>query len=127
MILEAELSRAGTPTIQTMLTRGTWNDVGAIAKIWGGVNEEPTCRTAAANESTRRDYAFANDRFLPLITKFEVEKGDVFATHSPIALSVNVGNMVTTKRTFRKPKSAKAALEEKVEKKKEDNAKLQES
>ena len=54
----------------------------------GWKNNEATCLTATAREGTRRDYALVNDRFLPLITSFEVEHGDKFATHSPILLKL---------------------------------------
>ena len=106
---------ADIPSLLDLLENEGWTDCGAKASIWGGTDNQHTCQAPNTTKSTRRDYAFVNDLLLPAVTSFQVEQSDVFPTHQPIFLEVDVEALGQPSTNFCKPQSAAKKFEQIIE------------
>ena len=80
----------------------------------GGINE-PTCNINSDCKANRRDFVLINDILHDAAKGYRVSKEDVFPTHRPIQVSLDLAKLRTENRTLRKPTSAAEAFEERVE------------
>ena len=63
-------------TVKELVEDELWEDVGGKADSWGGVPNQPTCKTRAGAKATRIDGILANISAIPLIQSFKVENDE---------------------------------------------------
>ena len=68
-----------------------WTDIGAHASRWWGEDALPTCQASGRADPTRRDYMLVNDVALALVSSFSLLSPDVFPTHTPLCMTLDVG------------------------------------
>lgn len=69
-------------TVHRMITEGGWVDAGAMAQIWGGTPNQPTCRALGSHKATRRDYEVVSSDAMELVHSFTVVQEDTFPSAS---------------------------------------------
>ena len=100
------------PTLVELVEQEGWVDCGARADIWGGQNNQTTCKAPNANRETRRDYVIAGPEFARLIKSIRVEKeNEVYPNHWPIVVEFQTDKIATDKKIYRKTTSAAQRLE----------------
>ena len=102
------------PIIQHLINDRGWVDLGSQEQLCGGTAEEPTCNVNAKCKESRRDFILVNDMLFDAAAGYRVSKEDLFPTHRPIHVSLDLAKLKVEKRTLRKPMSAADAFEEKV-------------
>ena len=102
------------PIIQHLINDRGWVDLGSQEQLCGGTAEEPTCNVNAKCKESRRDFILVNDMLFDAAAGYRVSKEDLFPTHRPIQVSLDLAKLKVEKRTLRKPMSAADAFEEKV-------------
>ena len=114
------------PTIQYCLDREGWTDLGSVASIWQGEDEQTTCFAPNAKVATRRDYMFSNPAMLPRICCYYVDQTDTFPVHQPIRTAITVPTLATERHILYKPKNAMELFEQLVDKQHKDEDELPE-
>eukprot|EP00969_Alexandrium_andersonii_P012145 529555-Alexandrium_andersonii.AAC.1 len=77
------------PILNDALEARRLTNVGHVAELWGGSNDQATCLAPLASVGTVRDYVFANHVALQMVTGFGVDSRSPFLVHSPIAVRVD--------------------------------------
>ena len=115
------------PIIQHLLKEKGWIDVGSHAQLCDGQPNEPTCKANADAKANRRDFILVNDILYDAVKGFRVMKDDLFPTHCPVQVSLDLKKLKMEKRTLRKPRSAAEAFEQRIDDKIKDNKDLNEN
>ena len=93
------------PVIQDMITSGKIIDIGSIASMYGGIDNDTTCKVNANCKATRKDYVFANPEAHSLIDKFEVDHCSLIPVHNVIRVIFKGEAPVHTYDAVQLPKS----------------------
>ena len=105
----------GLPIVQHLLKEKGWVDVGSQEHLCIGGIDEPTCNINSDCKANRRDFILINDILYDAAKGYRVSKEDVYPTHRPIQISLDLEKLRIENRTLRKPTSAAEAFEERVE------------
>ena len=92
-----------------------------------GQPNEPTCKANADAKASRRDFILVNDILYDAVKGFRVMKDDLFPTHRPVQVCLDLKKLKVEKRTLRKPRSAAEAFEERIEEMMKENKDLNEN
>ena len=103
------------PMIQHLIKDKGWVDIGSQEQLCMGGTEEPTCNINAKCKESRIDFILVNDILLDAAEGYRVSKEDLFPTHRPVQVCLDLAKLSVEKRTLRQPMSAADAYEEKVE------------
>ena len=102
--------------LQDMLDDKTFTDLGAVAHIWGKPKNEHTCITPNSKTPTRRDFIFANEWGLPMVSDFNVLHQTIFPVHSVLQMSLRYHDVPRTIKTATPPLSFSKTFEDKFQK-----------
>ena len=113
--------------VQHLLKERGWVDLGSHEQLCNGRPNEPTCNVKADSKANRRDFILVNDVLFDVVKGYRVMIDDVFPTHRPIQVCLDLKKLRVEKRTLRKPMSAAEAFEEAIEEKIKNNKDLNEN
>ena len=92
-------------SLQHILCKECWTDVGAVAGRWNQTPLEHTCTVAGATMATRRDYIFTNNLLTPRIRSFRGVHANGLPTHATPDLMIETANFNTIARSVKSPLS----------------------
>ena len=71
---------------KTLLEQAKWVDLGAVAGLFGGVDQAPTCLASMAKQASRRDYLIVHPSLMIAAQKVQVHDTAEFSTHSRLSV-----------------------------------------
>jgi hypothetical protein len=75
-------------SLQQAIDRGTLIDLGARASIFGGIDNQETCKAKPTSKGNRRDYVFTNQMGYDIVQHFEVDSESSLKVHSVLILDL---------------------------------------
>ena len=76
------------PIFAAAVKDGIFCDLGASAHVWNRPTADFTCTAAGTNNSTRRDFVFANNICFPMVSDFNVHHTDDFLVHDVLQIAL---------------------------------------
>ena len=99
--------------IQHLLKEKGWVGLGAHAQLCDGQPNEPTCKANADAKANRRDVILVNDILYDAVKGFRVMKDDLFPTHRPVQVCLDLKKTQSGKKNVEKAKECSRGLREK--------------
>ena len=79
-------SISNLPSLERQIQCGNLLDLGSFASMYGGVDNDTTCKAQPEARATRKDYAMANPCAYDIIDKFEIDHDSLIPVHDIIRI-----------------------------------------
>ena len=104
------------PTLQAMIAKQGWTDMGNHSGICRGKAGQPTCQSKGTVREARIDYIFTNQSLTPCVEKCWVDQSGTYPAHRPLLIDSNVKKAHRATKQLLKPTNFAELFEESLQK-----------